>query len=122
MSQYSANNADIDAVRVLIDAYFQGIHHANIALLRDIFHPDAQLKAPGIRRNLAQWLTLVESREVPANQGAGFDYRVLSIDVINDQAMVKLICPLLGRVYIDFLGLLKEGGCWRIVNKMYTDA
>jgi len=35
--------------------------------------------------------------------------------------MVKLECPLFEYCYIDFLGLLKEDGRWKIVTKMYTD-
>lgn len=112
---------DLDLVASVVNDYFTGLHEADIATLQRIFHPDAVLKAPGLRRSLSQWLDLVSTREIPAQQGTAFGYRVLAIDVIHDQAMVKVLCPLLGRTYIDFLGLLKEDGQWRIVNKMYAD-
>jgi putative lumazine-binding protein len=114
-------NDDLDVITALVQDYFEGLHHADINKLQRIFHPDAYLKAPGLRRSVAQWLNLVSQREVPAQQGAAFDYRLLSVDIVSEQAMVKLVCPLLGRTYIDFLGLLKENGQWLIVNKMYAD-
>ena len=121
MNQQQPNHRDIDLVTSLVQAYFDGLHHAKVSTLQRIFHPDAVLKAPGLRRNLREWLDLVAKREVPAQQGAGFGYRILSVDLVGEQAMVKLLCPLQGRSYIDFLGLLKENGRWLIVNKMYAD-
>lgn len=112
---------EFESVMTLVRDYFDGLHHGQVSKLRAIFHPDAFLKAPGLRRSLDQWLESVASRPVPAEQGRTYDFKVLSIEVIKDQAMVKLECPLFDSLYVDFLGLLKENGRWLIVNKMYTD-
>ncbi|MCF6437713.1 nuclear transport factor 2 family protein [Pseudoalteromonas sp. MMG022] len=112
---------DFAHVTAVIDKYFEGIHNGDVALLAEIFHPDAWLKAPLQRRNLKQWLADVKERSVPAQLGLPYAYRVLSVEVIHHQAMVKAYCPLFDFIYIDFLGLLKEHGRWRIVNKMYVD-
>jgi putative lumazine-binding protein len=121
MNTLTLANQDIDQVTAIVHDYFDGLHNANIEKLERIFHPDTYLKAPGLRRNLAQWLDLVKQRAVPAKEGADYAYRILSVDIVNEQAMVKLVCPLHARTYIDFLGLLKENGHWLIVNKMYAD-
>lgn len=121
MNSSNLENQDIDQVTHIVQAYFDGLHNADTEKLKRVFHPDTYLKAPGLRRSLMEWLDLVGCREVPAQQGLGFGYRILSIDIVNEQAMVKLICPLQGHTYIDFLGLLKESGRWLIVNKMYAD-
>ena len=113
--------AEFESVMVLVQEYFEGLYHAEVARLRAIFHPDAFLKAPGLRRSLDQWLDAVANRPVPALQGQPYTFKLLSIEIINDQAMVKLECPLFEHFYLDFLGLLKENGRWLIVNKMYTD-
>lgn len=115
----SAN--DFESVSDIVQRYFYGLHYGDVAKLRAIFHADAFLKAPGSRRSLEQWLSDVSCRPVPSQQGRPFKYKVLSIEVIKDQAMVKLDCPLFEHRYIDFLGLLKEEGHWKIVTKMYTD-
>ncbi|WP_462155647.1 nuclear transport factor 2 family protein [Pseudoalteromonas piscicida] len=112
---------DLDKVTAVIQRYFEGLHQGDIKKLDAIFHADAVLKAPGMRRTKSQWLDLVSSRQTPESQSAAFNYRILSVDVVNHQAMVKLYCPLFEHHYIDFIGLLKEEGQWRIVNKMYDD-
>jgi len=108
-------------VESIVKDYFSGLHHADTTKLENIFHPDAYLKAPGQRRNLHEWLEFVGQREVPAQRGDSEGFKILSMDIMHEQAMVKVLCPLLGRIYVDFLGLLKENGRWLIVNKMYAD-
>jgi hypothetical protein len=115
-----ATTADIAAVLGIIEAYFRGLYTADVPALRELFAPDAYLKAPGLRRSLEQWLSAVATRPVPEQQGAAYGFSILSVEVIKDQAMVKAECPLFEFFYVDFLGLLKEDGRWRIVNKMYT--
>ncbi|RDE22892.1 nuclear transport factor 2 family protein [Motiliproteus coralliicola] len=112
---------EFESVMALVRDYFDGLHQGEVEKLRAIFHPDAYLKAPGLRRSLDQWLEAVANRPVPAQQGRPYDFKLLSIEIIQDQAMVKLECPLFDHFYFDFLGLLKENGRWLIVNKMYTD-
>jgi len=113
--------SDFSAIWEIIHHYFEGLHHGDIAKLESIFHPDAWLKAPDSRRSLKQWLTDVACRTAPAQLNQAFSFKILAIDVVQDQAMAKIHCPLFDFNYIDFLGLLKEGGQWRIVTKMYTD-
>ena len=120
-SQLQVHCQDLDCINQIIQQYFEGLHFADVTKLQAIFHPDTVLKAPNVRRTLNEWLSLVSKRDIPAVNGATFDYRVISIDVVNNQAMVKLLCPLLDNEYLDFIGLLKENGKWLIVNKMYAD-
>jgi len=114
-------NNPINDVKAVVEAYFEGLHQGDVVKLRSIFSADCVLKAPGIRRDMDTWLSLVETRPTPAQQGDSFNYRIISLEVLGDQAMVKLYCPLLGSHFIDYLGLLYEDGSWLIVNKMYAD-
>ena len=112
--------ADFAEVLAIVQGYFRGLYTGDAPALRELFVPDAYLKAPGLRRSLDDWLSAVAARPVPQQQGATYAFKVLAIEVIKDQAMVKVECPLFEHFYVDFLGLLKEDGRWRIVNKMYT--
>lgn len=112
---------DLIAIEAIIQDYFYGLYHGDVAKLTSIFHPDVWLKAPGVRHSLAQWLENVANRSTPAELNQLFEFKILSVDVVQDQAMVKIQCPLFDFNYIDFLGLLKEQDQWLIVNKMYTD-
>ena len=121
MNNSHPSTSDFESITAIIQTYFYGLHNGDVAKLKSIFHQDTWLKAPGVRRSLQQWLEAVADRPVPAQQSKPFNYKILSIDVVQDQAMVKIHCPLFDFNYIDFLGLLKEQGQWLIVNKMYTD-
>ncbi|NOU52170.1 nuclear transport factor 2 family protein [Pseudoalteromonas sp. JBTF-M23] len=121
MKPQQTQSSDLAAIISLITKYFDGLHYGDTQLLASIFHQDAWLKAPNSRRKLNQWLVDVADRPVPATQGNAYEYAILSIEVVQDQAMVKVHCPLFSFNYVDFLGLLKEDGNWLIVNKMYTN-
>jgi len=112
---------EFELVMALVSTYFDGLHHGNISKLRAIFHADAYLKAPGLRRSLEQWLNAVANRPIPKQQDRSYNFKLLSMEIVQDQAIVKLQCPLFDHLYVDFLSLLKENGRWLIVNKMYTD-
>lgn len=114
-------NSDLQAITALLWQYFDGLHRADTTLLNRIFDDEAHLYAPGVRRSKQQWLELVANRPIPAQLGHTFAYKVLSVECSGDQAMAKVSCPLLGRQYIDYLGLLKEQGHWRIMAKQYAD-
>jgi hypothetical protein len=121
MKQTTSQHSDFSTITAVIQSYFEGLYHGDVAKLRDLFHEDAWLKAPGVRRSKAQWLLDVGQRPKPFEQGSAFAFEILAIDLVQDQAMVKVKCPLFDFNYVDFLGLLKEQGRWLIVNKMYSD-
>lgn len=112
---------DFDSVTAVIQSYFDGLYHGDVTKLQSIFHHDVCLKAPGVRRTMAQWLMDVENRPIPAQQEQAYGFKILAVDVVQDQAMVKVQCPLFEFNYVDFIGLLKEDDHWLIVSKMYTD-
>ena len=112
---------DFDQVTGIINQYCEGLYLGDVNILNSIFHQDTWLKLPGKRRSLKAWLEDVKHRRAPKDLDQAYDFKILSVDIIKDQAMVKLECPLFDYHYIDFLGLLKEEGQWKIVNKMYTD-
>lgn len=112
---------DFTIITDIVHQYFDGLYYGDATKLTAIFHSDAWLKAPGKRRTLEEWLSDVANREAPKTQGRAYKFMLLSLDVVQDQAMAKIHCPLFDFNYIDFLGLLKENGQWRIVSKMYTD-
>lgn len=121
MKKTQVTHDDFTIITGIINHYFDGLHHGDVAKLSSIFHVDAWLKAPGIRRSLQEWLTDVANRTTPKQQGRSYEFKLLSLDIVQDQAMAKIQCPLFDFNYIDYLGLLKENDQWLIVNKMYTD-
>jgi hypothetical protein len=121
MEQTTTQVGDFSTITTVIQGYFHGLYYGDVAKLSALFHEDAWLKAPSVRRSLTQWLTDVANRPTPFEQDRPFAFEILAIDIVQDQAMVKVKCPLFDFNYVDFLGLLKEQGQWLIVNKMYSD-
>lgn len=105
----------------LVKNYFDGLYFADVEKLKAIFHEDVVLKAPGLRRSREEWLEAVASRPIPSELGHEYNFELLAIEVVGQQAMVKVKCPLYDYSYVDFLGFLYENGQWQIVNKMYVD-
>lgn len=116
----ATQTADYQAIHALLTDYFDGLYEGDVEKLRSIFHDDAWLKGSGYRSSRDAWLEAVANRPVPKAEGMAYDFNIMSLEVIGDQAMAKVDVPLLAAHFIDFLGLLKEEGTWKIVNKMYT--
>ena len=112
---------DNKQIENIVTAYFQGLHQGDAKLLMTLFHPDCVLKAPGLRRELANWLEDVQLRPIPQQQGHLWSYQILTLEIEGEQAMVKVRCPLPHGDFVDYLGLLKENQQWLIVNKMYAN-
>ena len=101
-------------------SYFDGLFEGDVNKLRSIFHEDTWLQGNNYRKTLNEWLEAVANRPIPRDEGMEFSFNIQSLEIIGDQAMAKVDVPLLAAHFIDFLGLLKEAGQWKIVNKMYT--
>lgn len=126
MTQSTANNfvatqqRDYDEILNLLNRYFDGLYDGDVEALRDIFHNDAWLKGNDYRKTRDEWLEAVASRPIPRSEGMAYNFNVLSLEIVGDQAMAKVDVPLLAAHFIDYLGLLKESGQWKIVSKMFT--
>ena len=111
---------DYEAVIEILNSYFDGLYYGDTDKLRRLFHEDAWLKGNGYRKSRDEWLETVASRPKPSEQGMDFAFNILSLEIVDDQAMARVDTPLPAAHFIDFLGLLKEEGQWKIVNKMFT--
>lgn len=116
------DDSDLIEIARLINEYFEGLYNADAKQLREVFHPTANLQSQGLRLTRDEWLHCVVNRAIPSKINESYSYQIINIDILGEQAMVKVECPLLGNFYIDFLSLLKEQAQWRIVNKMYSSA
>lgn len=115
-----------------LQRYFVGLYTGDANLLSEVFHPSARLsgvvadesgrrlRAEVWSRGLGEYLPVVAGRASPKTLGEEFEFEVLSIDRDGPIATAKVRCPMLGKVYIDHLALVLEGGAWRIIHKMYV--
>jgi len=118
--QQTGNKDDSQIIEALLQDYFDGLYEGDVAKLRNVFHDDAWLKGNNYRKSRDEWLAAVATRPIPKDEGMDYGFKVISLDIVDDQAMAKVDVPLLAAHFIDFLGFLKEDGTWKIVSKMYT--
>lgn len=112
---------EVSRIRAIVETYFWGLHHGDPAALKELFHPDCILKAPHQRRSMETWLADVGRRAAPSEIDYPWEYRIIWLEMMAEQAMVKVNCPLPHGRFTDYLGFLKEDNHWKIVNKMYAE-
>lgn len=114
-----------NAIQETIQAYFQGLHRSDEALLSRAFDPAATVCGYGgdgslKTLSLGQFLGFVKSLPIPANNGEPFDMEVLSVDIKGRVAAVKVRDLYQGRDFTDYLHLIKRpDGEWRIYGKVF---
>ncbi|NMM46112.1 nuclear transport factor 2 family protein [Rhodospirillaceae bacterium KN72] len=113
------------AVSTLMDSYFDGLHHADSTVLRGVFHPRlayvCATEGDELYLDLDTYMARVDKREPPAKRGEARDEAVLEIAFGNDRlAHVTARMSMMGRTYLDFLTLVRDGAEWRIVAKVFT--
>ena len=113
------------AILEVVDAYCRGVHHGDIALLRAVFDPRAQLfaemRGQAYFRSLDEYLAVVAGRQSPADLGQAFLMKPISVEVTHEIAFARVHCPMFDHNYVDYLSLVRQEGKWKIVNKTFTD-
>jgi hypothetical protein len=109
-------------VRAVVERYLHGLKFNDTKDFEAAFWPDARLmfvKKDGSIGQLTQqeWYRMFAGAEGKEEQGT---LAILSVDVTDNAASVKVIETYPKSVYVDYLNLLHIGGEWRIVNKIYT--
>lgn len=114
---------DLQRIRQTVQLYFDGMFHSDVEKLKKAFHPTAALMGyfSGNLTHipLEKWLEMVAARPSPAKNGEEYNMRLVSMDLTESVAMVKVKDLYLGLWFTDYLSLVKIGDQWRIVNKIF---
>jgi len=105
--------------------YFKGIYEGNTDLLKKVFYKDAlvfgDIKGVPYSKTAEAYIEGVGSRISPKESGKTFEARILSIEIINTIASVKLNVKMYDYNYYNFITFHLMNGQWLIVNKTLTD-
>lgn len=117
--------ADHAEVVALMETYFEGLHSADSAMLRRVFHPRlayvCATEGDELYFDLDTYMARVDGREPPAKRGELRREAILDVAFGSDRmARVTARMSMMGRDYLDFLTLVQQGGNWRIVTKAFT--
>ncbi len=120
---------ETESIQTVLHAYVQAYLQADGSLLRQAFSDDTRLlsvetAADGLHDRLditpmSAWLANLASRKAQGDFRRG-RHEVLAIDVTGVSAIAKLRLTLPNLEFTDYLSLLKLGGTWKIVGKIYT--
>ncbi|RQO33729.1 nuclear transport factor 2 family protein [Chryseobacterium sp. KBW03] len=110
---------------VIENYYFKGIYEGNTDLLTKAFYKGALLfgdiDGAAYFKTAEQYIEGVGSRVSPEKSGKDFKANIISIDVINSIATVKLHVKMYDFNYYNFITFNKIDNEWLIVNKTLTN-
>ena len=116
-------STDLDKITQTVQYYFDGLYHSDIESLKKAFDPDAFLHGY-FEGQLAHvpfkaWLKQVEGRPAPSKNGEAYDMKIVSVDITDNIAQVKVFDFYLGKFFTDYLSMMKVNDSWLIMNKMF---
>ena len=108
----------------LLERYFEGLHHSDTGLLRQVFHPSALYACAtgGSLQTLdmASYFPLVDRRPSPASRGEARLDRILSIEFAGPvTALARVECAIAPRHFTDLLTLVRVDDRWWIISKVF---
>jgi len=117
-----AQDSEEAGIRTALEHYLQGHATGDGAHFQAAFHPIANLYwAAGdtlAQRTSAAYIAGAPGR--PAADEARRTRRIVSIDYAGTAAMAKIELDYPTVRFVDYMSLLKIGGEWKIVNKIFT--
>lgn len=105
-------------------SYFDVLYHGDLNAFDRVFADSCVLQAvrdgEHFRMPIAEYRTVLANRASPASQNAVRDDVIHHIDIVSETAACAKVGARVGTpAFVDYLGLLKIGGQWRIVAKVF---
>lgn len=116
--------SEFDAVARVLGRYFDGLHHSDTSLLREVFHPQAHyFTATGgalVHLDMPTYFPIVDQRPSPASQGHARADRIVSIAFAGPEtALATVHCAIPPKHFTDLLALVKLEGRWQVISKVF---
>jgi hypothetical protein len=116
--------ADEAAIRQTVQYYFDGGKARDSLALRKAFHPDARMlfakDGQLVVVPIGEYIARVAGSPLSPGEVDSTRRRVTSVDVAGDAAIARLELERPDALITDYMSLLKVGGRWQIVNKIFT--
>ncbi len=119
---FAQTSSDEALVRQAIDTYLHGIKFNDVASFQKVFLPEARLyfvKRDGTLGSLTQDVWYPGFAKNAGKEEAG-TFSIVSVDITGNAASAKVKEVYPGSIYTNYVSLLKIGGSWKIVNKIFT--
>ncbi|QSQ13735.1 DJ-1/PfpI family protein [Myxococcus landrumensis] len=110
---------DAEAVRAVVADYTEGVKSGDSARLHRAFHLESKLLYVKPDGTFTAWASADYIETVVKNPATGREDKVLQLDVAGTAAMAKVSVRTPKFDFIDYISLLKLGGKWTIVSKVF---
>lgn len=111
-------------VENVVQNYFKGVYVGDLELLKEQFHPHCLLagdiNGSSYFKAFSEYLEGVANRKSPADSGEPFNMRILGMEFLGTNAIVKAYLPMLGYHYYDTLLVVKLNEKWKIAGKLFA--
>jgi len=117
--------SEVDAIRNVIQAYFDAMFESDPGKVQAVFHPGAKITGYGRNESLKEmdvstFADLVSAQQPSARaKGEPPVLETLSIEVAGNTAVARVRNDYRGLTYLDTLSFIKVEGRWRIYNKLF---
>ena len=114
---------NVSALREIAQTYFDAAYAMDADKFASLFHPSSSVTKISEDGDvtvtpIASWLAAVRNLKSPKQQGFERHDQILSVDVENELAVLKVKLQVPPRVFTDMLSCLKVRGTWTIVQKV----
>jgi hypothetical protein len=111
-----------DAISTVLQNYFDGLHHSDTQILRDVFHPAAIYACATdgtlLTLRMDEYFPIVDQRPSPASRGDERTDRIISIEFAGPvTALARVECSIKPKHFTDLLTLIFVDGRWQIISK-----
>lgn len=115
--------SELHAIEGVIAQYFKGLHQGDVSLVQNVFLPHADIcgyyEGELVNMQLHEYLHVLKRMSPPQKIGEEFDMHICGIEQIGNIASVRTQYLFEALNYVDYLSLLKVGGEWKIVSKVF---
>ncbi|SMB86143.1 nuclear transport factor 2 family protein [Deinococcus hopiensis] len=111
-------------IRILLQAYFDGLYTSDAQMLERVFHPHAlyatAVDGQLVQRNMQDYLEVIRQRTSPASRHEPRTDLILQLEVLGPHtAFAKVQCSIAERHFTDLLSLVRVDGHWQIMAKVF---
>jgi len=115
---------EYEKIAAVLKRYGDSLYRCDTALLESVFHPQARYVTASegtlLHLDMAAYLPIVAARTSPESLGEPYAFTIDSIELAGTvTAFARVRVVMLGRHYIDLLSLIRIGGDWRIIAKVF---
>ncbi|MFW6085319.1 MAG: alpha/beta fold hydrolase, partial [Gemmatimonadota bacterium] len=109
-------------VRAAAQAYLDGLLHGDVATLESAFHPDTRFQGSVgdalVDMTFEDWAESRRGKRMrPVEE---YRHSIEDVLIAGDAAVVRTDVDWPDTYFVDYLSLLRVGGEWKIVNKIWT--